>query len=81
MEIMARGIGGARRPRGLAAWLVWRTYYLMQMPRWNRRLRIMADWLVALLFRNDIVKLDTGGGEKQREKPAAQQRQSIELVE
>ena len=36
--------------KGFPAWFVWRSYYLMQMPRWSRRLRIMIDWTVALLF-------------------------------
>ena len=49
------------RIRGFLAWWVWRTYYLMQMPRWNRRFRIMLDWTVALLFRNDVAKLDLFG--------------------
>lgn len=44
--------------RGFLAWWVWRTYYLFRMPRWNRRLRIMLDWTIGLLFRNDIVQLD-----------------------
>ncbi|MDB5321654.1 MAG: Pyridine nucleotide-disulfide oxidoreductase, FAD/NAD(P)-binding domain protein [Phycisphaerales bacterium] len=47
--------------RGFVAWWVWRTYYLMQMPRWNRRFRIMLDWTVALLFRGDVAKLDLFG--------------------
>jgi NADH dehydrogenase len=49
--------------RGFLAWFVWRTYYLFQMPRWERRIRIMMDWTVALLFRNDVVKLDLFGQE------------------
>jgi NADH dehydrogenase len=49
--------------RGFAAWFVWRTYYLFQMPRWDRRFRVMLDWTVALLFRNDVVKLDLFGQE------------------
>ena len=40
-----------------ARWLVRRTYYLLQMPGWGRRLRIMIDWTFALLFRPDIVKI------------------------
>jgi NADH dehydrogenase len=47
--------------RGFLAWWVWRTYYLMQMPQWNRRFRIMLDWTIALLFRNDVAKLDLFG--------------------
>jgi len=38
-----------------------RTYYLLQMPRWDRRLRIVLDWTVALFFRPDITKVDVGG--------------------
>ena len=45
------------RVRGLVAWFVRRTYYLLQMPGWSRRLRIMIDWTFALLFRPDIVKI------------------------
>jgi NADH dehydrogenase len=45
------------RVRGILAWFVRRTYYLMQMPGWRRRLRIMIDWTFALLFQPDIVKI------------------------
>jgi NADH dehydrogenase len=44
--------------RGRLAWWVRRSYYLFQMPRWSRRLRIVADWTLALFFRPDIVKVD-----------------------
>jgi len=43
------------RVHGILAWFVRRTYYLLQMPGWSRRLRIMIDWFFALLFRPDIV--------------------------
>jgi NADH dehydrogenase len=49
--------------RGFPAWWVWRSYYLMQMPRFERKLRIVLDWTVALFFKNDIVKLDLFGEE------------------
>ena len=45
------------RVRGVLAWFVRRTYYLLQMPGWRRRLRIMIDWTFALLFRPDVVKI------------------------
>jgi len=44
--------------RGFPAWFAWRTYYLFQMPRWSRRLRIMIDWTISLLFSYDVVELD-----------------------
>jgi len=45
------------RVRGVLAWFVRRTYYLLQMPGWGRRLRIMIDWTFALFFRPDTVKI------------------------
>jgi NADH dehydrogenase len=45
------------RVHGFVAWFVRRTYYLLQMPGWSRRLRIMSDWTFAFLFRPDIVKI------------------------
>jgi NADH:ubiquinone reductase (H+-translocating) len=44
--------------RGVVAWIVRRTYYLLQMPGWSRRLRILIDWTFALLFPPDVVKID-----------------------
>jgi NADH dehydrogenase len=57
------------RVRGVLAWFVRRTYYLLQMPGWGRRLRIMIDWFFALLFRPDIVKigLDSEAVERRRD--------------
>lgn len=46
------------RLTGFLAWWVRRTYYLFQMPRWDRRLRIVLDWTVALFFRPDITKVE-----------------------
>jgi NADH dehydrogenase len=43
---------------GFLAWWIRRTYYLFQMPRWDRRLRIVLDWTVALFFRPDITKVE-----------------------
>ncbi len=45
------------RLHGFPAWFMRRTYYLLQMPGWGRRLRIMIDWTFALLFRPDVVKI------------------------
>ena len=46
------------RLTGFVAWWIRRTYYLLQMPRWDRRLRIVLDWTVALFFRPDITKVE-----------------------
>ncbi len=49
--------------RGFFAWWVWRTYYMLQMPRLERKIRVILDWTVALFFHNDVVKLDLFGAE------------------
>jgi NADH dehydrogenase len=46
------------RLTGFFAWWLRRTYYLFQMPRWDRRLRIALDWTIALFFRPDLTKVD-----------------------
>jgi NADH dehydrogenase len=46
------------RLTGFPAWWFRRTYYLFQMPRWERRLRIVLDWTVGLFFRPDITKVE-----------------------
>jgi NADH dehydrogenase len=45
------------RLTGFVAWWLRRTYYLFQMPRWDRRLRIVLDWTVAIFFRPDITRV------------------------
>ncbi len=41
------------RWRGLPAWLIARTYHLLLMPGLGRKLRLLSDWNVALLFGRD----------------------------
>lgn len=42
---------------GFVAWFLYRTVYLMKMPSWSRRVRIVLDWTVELFFRFDAVQL------------------------
>jgi len=41
------------RWRGFPAWFIARTYHLLLMPGMGRKLRLVADWTVALLFGRD----------------------------
>jgi NADH dehydrogenase len=41
------------RWRGLPAWLIARTYHLLLMPGLERKLRLLVDWNVALIFGRD----------------------------
>jgi NADH:ubiquinone reductase (H+-translocating) len=42
------------RLTGFPGWFVTRTYHLYQLPLLSRKLRVVADWTVSLLFRRDI---------------------------
>jgi NADH dehydrogenase len=42
---------------GLPAWLLWRAYYLSQMPSFGRKLRIFVEWTWGMFFRADITHL------------------------
>jgi NADH dehydrogenase len=43
--------------RGFPAWFMHRTYHVSRMPTLNRKIRIVADWTGALLFRREVVSL------------------------
>ncbi len=45
------------RLTGFAGWFVTRTYHLYQLPLLSRKLRVVVDWTVSLLFRRDIAEL------------------------
>ncbi len=43
---------------GFVAWWLYRTFYLLQLPRIERKLRVVTDWTLDLIFPPDIVKVD-----------------------
>ena len=43
--------------RGRLAWFLHRTYHLSRIPTLNRKVRVLLDWNVALLFRREAVSL------------------------
>jgi NADH:ubiquinone reductase (H+-translocating) len=45
------------RWRGFPAWFLARTYHLANMPGYRRKLRLVVDWTVALLFDRDTSEL------------------------
>ena len=55
----SKGFGKFLKVRlyGFPAWFLRRTYCLLQIPGWGRKLRTMIDWTFAQLFRPNIVKV------------------------
>ena len=54
----AADILGRIKVQGFLAWWLYRTYYLYQLPRLERKLRVVTDWTLELVFRRDIVHMD-----------------------
>jgi NADH dehydrogenase len=43
--------------RGFPAWFMHRTYHMSRIPSINRRIRVVADWTLALFLRREVVSL------------------------
>ncbi len=43
--------------RGFPAWFMHRTYHVSRMPTFNRKVRVLADWTLALFFPREVVSL------------------------
>ncbi len=56
-----RGVAYVYRIRltGWPAWFLHRTYHLARVPTLNRKVRVVADWTLALFFPREIVSLGT----------------------
>ncbi|MCX4585620.1 NAD(P)/FAD-dependent oxidoreductase [Streptomyces sp. NBC_01481] len=50
----AAGEIGGRRVFGFLAWVLWRSVYLSKLPSAEKRLRVLADWTLDLVFPRDI---------------------------
>jgi NADH dehydrogenase len=59
---------------GLAAWLLWRGVYLAKLPGIEKRVRVLFDWLLDLVFPRDIVVTTTARTPVPDEAPAGSER-------
>ena len=48
---------------GLFAWLMWRAIYLSKLPGLERKIRVLADWVIELFFPRDIVQTTDAGSD------------------
>ena len=45
--------------KGFLAWFVHRTYHMSRVPTTRRKVQVIADWTLALLFNRDYSSLGT----------------------
>jgi NADH dehydrogenase len=50
--------GGAIAIKGLIAWFMHRGYHGLSMPMWERKVRVIGNWVINFLFRRDIVGIE-----------------------
>ncbi len=43
--------------KGVLAWLMHRTYHMSRVPTLNRKIRVVADWTLALFLKREVVSL------------------------
>jgi NADH dehydrogenase len=48
---------------GVIAWSLWRAIYLSKLPRIEKKVRVVLDWLLDLIFSKDLVQFQTVRGE------------------
>jgi len=44
---------------GFIAWWLWRTIYLMKLPRFEKKVRVALDWTLDVIFSKDLVQFRT----------------------
>jgi NADH dehydrogenase len=57
---------------GILAWWMWRAIYLGKLPGFQKKVRVLLDWMLDMVFSKDIVQIPTirGATMSEAEKPA-----------
>ncbi len=53
------GIILGHKVHGFVAWWFWRSYYLVNLPTVEKKLRVSVDWIIDLFFKRDVTRLKT----------------------
>jgi NADH:ubiquinone reductase (H+-translocating) len=43
--------------QGFLAWWIWRNYYLANLPKIQKKIRVLADWTLDIFFKRDVTML------------------------
>lgn len=49
------------------AWWLWRSYYLANVPNISKKVEVMIDWTIHLLFRRDVAIVKRAPPDRSRE--------------
>jgi hypothetical protein len=55
----------------MIAWSLWRAVYLSKLPRVEKKVRVLLDWLLDVIFSKDLVQFQTVRGHTPASIPTA----------
>lgn len=56
--IWAAGVTPSKlKVHGFLAWWLWRTYYLANLPTMKKKLKILSDWMMDLIYKPDVAMI------------------------
>ena len=54
--------------QGFSAWWIWRNYYLVNLPTVQKKVRVLADWILDMFFKRDVTMLEVLAEKLEKEK-------------
>ena len=61
---------------GFLAWWLWRTIYLLKLPRFEKKVLVALDWTLDVLFSKDLVHFRTTNSRTLLPSPTAELKKS-----
>jgi NADH dehydrogenase len=62
------------RVSGFIAWFLWRSYYLLRLPTFERRVRVAIDWALDFVLARDVVEINVRRTRTRPGEPPAEER-------
>lgn len=75
------GILFEHKVQGFLAWWLWRLYYLGNLPTIEKKLRVIVDWTIDLVFKRDVTRLKTFPSEAEKKVETKNNIEKIEITQ
>lgn len=75
------GILFEHKVQGFLAWWLWRLYYLGNLPTIEKKLRVIVDWTIDLVFKRDVTRLKTFPSEAEKKVETKNNIERIEITQ
>ena len=46
---------GGKKIHGILAWLLWRFFYLSNLPTWEKKVRVALEWFLDMFFKHSDI--------------------------